>query len=68
MKLDRRKTAGTLILGCFVAAPFLWHELQIHSAVVDVLIVLGFATTFLIAQLGINQSLYRSNRSLQKME
>jgi uncharacterized membrane protein YccC len=68
MKLDRRKSARTLILGSFVAVPFLWYELPAHSAGLDALLIMGFVVAFFMTQLGVSQSLYRDNRSLRKME
>ena len=68
MKLNVRKVIGALVAGLFLASIFLWQEFPKHSKMVDFFWVIAFVVGFLVVMLGIDQSIYRDNKTLRKVD
>lgn len=68
MKLDTRKVIVVSVAGLFLATTSLWDQFPKDSIAVDSLWVIAFAAGVLLVSLGINQSLYRDNQTLRKMD
>jgi hypothetical protein len=68
VKLNGRKVVGVSVAGLFFAFISLWDQFPKHSKVIDCFWVIAFAMFFLLTWLGIDQSIYRDNRTLRKMD
>jgi hypothetical protein len=68
MKLNIRKVIGVLVLGLFLALASLWNQFPKHSRAIDFFWVVAFTAGFLAVMLGIDQSIYRDNKTLRKID
>jgi hypothetical protein len=65
LKLNVRKIIGVSVAGLFLAFISLWEEFPKHSKILGCFWVIAFATGFLAVWVGIDQSIYRDNRTLK---
>jgi hypothetical protein len=68
LKLNVRKITGASVAGLFLAIISLWDQFPKHSKTLDCFWVIAFAMFFLLTWLGIDQSIYRDNQRLRKMD
>ena len=68
MKLNGRKFVGVSVAGLFLAFVSLWDQFSKHSQVLDIFWVVAIAAGFSLVWLGIDQSIYRDNKTLRKMD